>query len=417
MQQDTLFTNARIIDGNGGTPIERGWLAISGGRIAGLGSDPAPNVAPGARVIDATGKTIMPGLFDCHVHPGNLHEDVREVPKLRPAVYVHEVTRILENDVRLGFTTLRDAAGLDAGFRDAVNLGLIKGPRLYLCISPLSQTGGHGDKRPAYVDHHIPRNSLGVYPAICDSPDAMRKASREALRKGANHIKVMADGGVTSPSGGPGASQLSVPEIKAAVEVAENAGTYVMAHVYTPRAVSVCLDAGVRSIDHATLIDREICDRMAATGAYLVPTLVVFEILSERRDEFNLPRNYFEKLDIVREGGMRALEWAHKAGVRIASGSDLIGPLRYQAYKGRELALQAKVMGAMGAIVAATKTSAELMMVDNDLGTLEPGKLADVIMLDGNPLEDLAIFEPDSGRVLLTMIGGNILWEKKATGA
>lgn len=410
--QDTLFINARIIDGNGGSPVEGGWLHVAEGRIKASGSGAAPGVSPETRTVDAGGKTVMPGLIDCHVHAGNLHEDVREVPKLRPAVYVHEVTRIIENDVRLGFTTLRDAAGLDPGFRDAVNLGLIKGPRLYVCISPLSQTGGHGDKRPAYVDAQIPRNSIGVYPAICDSPDEVRKAAREQLRKGADHIKVMADGGVTSPGGGPGAPQLSVPEIRAAVEVAERAGTYVMAHVYTPAAVTACIDAGVRSIDHATLIDQAVCDRMAKEGTYLVPTLVVFEILAEKREEMGLNDNYLRKLDIVRVGGMKALEMAHRAGVRIASGSDLIGPLKYQQYKGRELSIKAKVMGPMGAIVSATRTSAECMMIDKEIGTLDTGKFADVILVDGNPLDDLSVFEPGSGKVLLTMVGGKIIWEQ-----
>jgi imidazolonepropionase-like amidohydrolase len=185
-----------------------------------------------------------------------------------------------------------------------------------------------------------------------------------------------------------------------------------MAHVYTPAAVTACIDAGVRSIEHATLIDRAVCDRMAVEGTYLVPTLVVFEILAEKRTEMGLNDAYLRKLDIVRAGGMNALEMACKAGVRIASGSDLIGPLKYQEYKGRELAIKARVMGAMKAIVSATRTSAECLMIDKELGTLDAGKLADIIMVDGNPLDDLSLFEPRSGKVLLTMIGGAIRWEK-----
>ena len=406
---DLLFINARLIDGTGAPALENAWLAVHNGIVSAVGTGAAPTAPPSARVVDAAGKTLLPGLMDVHVHPGNLDPDINRVPPIAPALFVHQVTRILERDIKLGFTTLRDACGLERGFREATEKGYINGPRLFLSISPLSQTAGHGDKRPWYVDGPQARNSLGTGPMICDSPDEMRRAAREVLRKGADQVKVMADGGVTSPGKGPGNCQLSVPEIKAAVEVAENAGTYVMAHVYSSRAVRLCLEAGVRSIEHATLIDRETADLMAEKEAFLVPTLTVFEVLAEKREELGFSQHYLDKLEVAREHGMQALEHAHKAGVRIASGADLIGP--YQEYKGRELALKAKVMGAMGAIVSATRTSAELLQAEDRLGTLQPGKIADCILVDGNPLDDLRLFEPDSGKVLMTVKEGVVAWD------
>ncbi len=406
---DLLFTNARLIDGTGSPACEGSWLAVDKGKVHSIGSGGAPAPAA-ATVVDATGKTLMPGLIDAHTHPGNLDPDINKVPPVAPALFVHRVSRVLEDDLKLGFTTLRDACGLERGFREATEQGHINGPRLFLSISPLSQTAGHGDKRPWYIDGPQVRNSLGVGPMICDSPDAMRHAAREVLRKGADQVKIMADGGVASPGRGPGMGQFSVPEMRAAVEVAEMAGTYVMAHVYSSIAVQRCLEAGVRSIEHANLIDRDTAEMIAEREAYLVPTLTVFEVLAEKREELGFTQHYLDKLDQVREHSMRALEYAHKAGARIASGADLIGSA-YQKYKGRELALKAKVMGAMGAIVSATLTSAQLLQVEDKLGTLEKGKIADCILVAGNPLEDLSMFEPDSGKVRMVVKDGRVAWD------
>ncbi|MDR2111915.1 MAG: amidohydrolase family protein [Candidatus Accumulibacter sp.] len=354
----------------------------------------------------------MPGLMDAHVHPANLDVDITTVPAYPPPVFVHKVSRILENDLRLGFTTLRDAGGLDAGFRAAAAQGLINAPRLFLSIAPLTQTGGHGDKRKPGENAIIPRNSLGVFPAICDDEGQMRRAAREMLRQGADQIKVMADGGILSPTGGPGNPQFTVRELRAAVEAAEAAGSYAMAHVYSSMAVRNCLDAGVRSIEHATLMNGETAKRLADQGAFLVPTLVAFDLLFEKADEIGLRPLWREKLLTVREGALASLAAAHEAGARIASGSDLLGP--YQGYKGRELALKAKVMGAMNAIVSATRTTAELLRVEHELGVIAPGKVADMLVIDGNPLDDLSVFEPDSGKILLVMKDGRIVHRSPA---
>ncbi len=409
MEEILIFKNAFLIDGKAHEPLPDATVTIVGETIREVVSSAAARSSAKGRIIDLQGKTLMPGLIDAHVHPGNVEVLLERVLDHPPAVFVHKATRILEEDLNLGFTTLRDAGGLDWGFRAAVDQGLIRGPRLKLSVAPLTQTGGHGDKRGKTRDELLPRNTLGVYPAVCDGQEEVRKAARDMLRRGADQIKVMAEGGVLSPTGGPGNWQFTVPELAAAVETAEAAGTYVMAHTYTPRAVQNCLHAGVRSIEHATLIDDQTVRMMCAKKAFLVPTLVVFDVLAREGRGQGLDDAYLHKLKKVREGAYGTLEMAHRAGVKIGSGSDLVGP--FQHLKGRELVLKAEIMGPMGAIIAATRTNAEMMGLAHLLGTIEPGKWADLIAVDGNPLEDPSLFERGRETVMLVMKQGKILKE------
>ena len=348
----------------------------------------------------------MPGLIDAHVHVGNIDVFMDKTRLLPPAVYVHLASRNLENDLQLGFTSLRDAGGLDRGFRDAVERELIQGPRLFLSVSPLSPTGGHFDERGLRLDAHAPRNSIGVFAQICDGPDEVRKAAREVLRKGADQVKVAADGGVTSPTDQPGQWQFSVEEMRAAVETAEAAGKYVMAHAYTPVAIQHCVKAGVRSIEHGNLLDVETAEIMANNETYYVPTLATYDVLA-KEGRHELDDLTLEKLEMVHHAGLAALRHAYEAGVRICSGSDIIGP--YQHLKGREFALKGKVMSPMEVIVSATRTNAELLGVSNWLGTLEAGKKADLIVLSADPLEDLTMFERGVETVQLVMKAGKIM--------
>jgi imidazolonepropionase-like amidohydrolase len=351
-------------------------------------------------VFDLKGRTLLPGLIDAHTHAGNIELRLAETALLPPAVYVHRAFRNLKNDLQLGFTTVRDAAGLDDGFRSAIEQGLIRGPRVLLSINPLTQTG------PFPV---APRNSLGVYPEVCDGPDGVRRAVRRVLGRGAHQIKLFADGEVVAQQPAdqarPGQWKFTVEELRAAVETAEAAGTYVMAHAYGPRAIQNCLYAGVRSIEHGNLLDDATAALMAERGAFLVPTLTVYDLLSGAAGE-SLDAASREKLALVGRAGKEAVDRAHRAGVKIASGSDIIGP--YQGLKGRELSLKAEVMGAMGAVVSATRTNAELLGLADRLGTISPGKWADLIAVDGNPLEDPSLFELGFEKIVLVMKRGRI---------
>jgi len=400
------ITHALLIDGRGGDPIPDATVLVEDDVILAAGPAAAVPLPNGALVIEAAGRTVMPGLIDAHVHVGNIDVFMDKTRLHPPAVYVHLASRNLEKDLQLGFTSLRDAGGLDGSFRAAVEQGLVRGPRLFLSISPLSPTGGHFDKRGPLLVAHQPRNSIGVFPQICDGPEEVRKAAREVLRKGADQVKVAADGGVISPTDRPGDWQFSVAEMKAAVETAEAAGKYVMAHAYAPSAIRHCIAAGVRSIEHGNLLDAETAELMARQGTYYVPPLAVYDVLSsEGRRE--LDRLALEKLAMVHHAGLAALEHAHRAGVKIGSGSDIIGP--YQHLKGREFALKGKVMRPMEVIVAATRTNAELIGMSDRLGTLEKGKFADLILLSANPLDDLTLFERGLEEVLLVMKAGSIV--------
>ena len=290
----------------------------------------------GAQVVDLKGKCLMPGLIDAHIHAGNVELRTPLTAQLPAAVYVLKTCRNLETDLELGFTTVRDAAGLDPSFRAAIEQGLLKGPRLFLSISPLSQSGASSPIRGFGPDVPQPRNPLGIYPEICDGPDQVRAAARRTLGRGADQIKVFADGEVLASQAAdravPGQWKFSVEELRAAVDVAEAAGTYVMAHVYGPRAIRNCLEAGVRSIEHGNLLDEETARLMAERGAYFVPTLTVYDLLVAHGREWGLDDHSLAKLDMVGRLGRRALELAHRAGVKIASGADIVGPA--QALKG-----------------------------------------------------------------------------------
>ena len=235
---------------------------------------------------------------------------------------------------------------------------------------------------------------------VCDGVDEVRRAAREQLRLGADQIKVMASGGAMSPADELSATQYTLDELRAAVEVAASARTYVMAHAYNDGSVRNCLKSGVRSIEHGNLIDEETARLIAQSGAYLVPTLVTYEALSEEGGSYGVPEVVIRKINEARELGIRALRFAYEAGAKIASGSDLLGPL--QERKARELEIKTEVMSPMESLVSATKTNAELFGMEDEIGTVEEGKLADLLVVDGDPLENIAVLQkPDNLKLIM----------------
>ena len=406
MAGTTLLTNALLVDCTGNEPRERASVVVEEGRIRDVRfGDTGPTRGHDA-IIDCAGMTLMPGLTDAHVHIGAVDVNILDQHREHPSNLVAlMMARLLEDTLQQGFTTVRDAGGTDWSFKAAVERGIVEGPRLLVSDRPLSQTGGHGDWRRMSETQspEIFCPTAGMRAVVCDGADEVRRAAREQLRLGADQIKVMASGGAMSPADELAATQYAREELRAAVEVAEAARTYVMAHAYNDESVRNCLEPGVRCIEHGNLIDEETAHLIAQAGAYLVPTLVTYEALSEEGKSHGVPANVIRKIDEAREVGIRALRYAHEAGVRIASGSDLLGPL--QDRKARELEVKSEVLSPMESLLSATKTNASLFGMQEDIGTVEEGKLADLLVVDGNPLEDIAVLQ-DKGNLKLIMKGG-----------
>jgi imidazolonepropionase-like amidohydrolase len=272
--------------------------------------------------------------------------------------------------------------------------------------SPITQTGGHADFRgPAETGEPI-ACCVGMTGMVCDGPDEVRKAVREQLRRGVDQIKIMAGGGAMSPADEIDTTQFTVAESQAAVEEARAVGKYVMAHLYSASSVSNALQAGVRSLEHGNLMTEESARIIRDAGAYLVPTLTTYEMLAEEGARYGVPEANIRKINVARQRSFEALKLAYQAGVKIGSGSDLLGPM--QQYKARELSLKARVLSPMEALLSATKVNAELFRLERDIGTVEPGKFADLIVVRGNPLQDLALLQEYQQNLLLIMKEGRI---------
>jgi imidazolonepropionase-like amidohydrolase len=403
----TVLLNAVLVDGTGGEPVDGASLVVEDGRIADISRRP---VGGADRSIDCAGRTVLPGLIDCHVHIGALEENIIEQQR---RYFASELAlgmgSVLTQVLCQGFTTVRDAGGADAGFRRAVERGVVVGPRLLVSGRPLSQTGGHGDSRLATEPGGDPPASwpqVGMVKWIADGPDEVRKAVRENLRQGVDQIKVMASGGVMSPTDELTSVQYSLEELQVAVQTAAAAGSYVLAHAYTAAAIRNCVEAGVRSIEHGNFLDADTAALMAERGTFLVPTLVTYEKLYEEGERRGLPKESLEKAAQVYDAGLDGLRQAQQAGVSIASGSDLLGG--WAVHKARELEIKAQVLGPMGAIVAATRTSAELLGLGQEVGTLEVGKHADLLVVDGDPLEDLSLLAQP--RCLAVIMKGGVTY-------
>lgn len=401
-----LLTNTRLIDGTGAEPLEGAAILVEGEVIREVlprWTGPPPG---GAVVLDCRGQTLLPGLIDAHAHVTAVEANILEQRRrLAPSLIALRTARVLEEALTQGFTTLRDAGGADWGLREAVARGLVAGPRLLVSGAPLTQTGGHGDFR--LRAERVPSDPcLGMRTVIADGVDQVRRAVREELRQSADQIKVVAGGGVLSPGDPLEATQYSAVELHAAVEEAAAAGTYVAAHVYAPAGIAAAVAAGVRSIEHGSLLDEASAGALRTAGAFLVPTLATYELLWRHRQEVGLRTESVAKLERARAGGLLAVELAHRMGCRIASGSDLLGP--FQAHRALELELKAEVMSPMEAICSATRVNAELLGLGDRLGTVEAGKWADLLVVDADPLRDVSALQRYRERLSLIMKGGVI---------
>ena len=402
-----VLKNAILIDGTGADPVANGTVVVEEDRIKEVLRGSPGRVPLDAQTIDCRNQTLLPGLIDGHVHLGAVDANIMEQQRLyHPSMLVIRTLKVIQGSLDQGFTTVRDAGGADAGFREAQRQGLIPGPRMFVSGCALSQTGGHGDFRLPTEVRSPSLDLAGVATRICDGVDEVRRGAREQLRRGADFVKVMGGGGCMSPSDEIDTSQYSPDELRAVVFEAEAVGTYVAAHVYSSRSIRNCVSAGIRTLEHCNLLDESAAKAIRDAGAFMVPTLVTYEMISRMGKSMGIPENNVRKINEARNRGLEALAIAKRLGVKIASGSDLLGPM--QRYKGMELELQARVLGPMGAIVATTKTNDELLKKEKDLGTIEAGKLADLILVQGDPLKDITLLQQYEEKISLIIQGGKV---------
>ena len=402
-----VFEHADVLDASAGVLLKDRFVRIEGAKITSVSDRPVDTA--GARVINARGRVLMPGLIDCHVHVLASQLNIGALANVPNVFAVLRAVPILKGMLDRGFTTVRDAGGADWSLAEAVRTGVIEGPRIFPSGRALSQTGGHGDLRPRsdVLEPCACTFKVGAIARVVDGVDALRLAVREELQKGATQIKIMASGGVASPTDPIHALGYSEAEIRAAVEEATNAGTYVLAHAYTPRAISRAVRCGVRTIEHGNLVDAEAAHVMADLGAIAVPTLVTYEALASEGAALGLPVESVAKIETVRTAGLRSLETYSAAGVRMALGTDLLG--ESHRFQSDEFRLRAGVLGNAEALRAATVHAAHVLQQDGLLGVIAPGATADLLLVDGNPLQDISVLLGQGERLQLIVQDGKVV--------
>ena len=344
-----LFRNAALLDGTNPDLRDGFDLLVEDDRIKEISDKPIKVPGDGIREIDLAGKTLMPGLIDAHVHVKATMLNLGRLREVPTSYLIASAAQIMKAMLMRGFTSVRDAAGADRGMADAVEHDLVVGPRLFASGLALSQTGGHCDFRYATEISTIITCACQVSAQplgrIADGADECRRAARDELRKGAHQLKIMAGGGVASPTDPIQNTQYSIEEITAIVEECDAWHTYAMAHAYTPHAIQRVVNCGVRSIEHGNLVDEESAKLMAERGVFHVPTNITYRALNKHGKEFGFPDVSLQKLQEIVDAGLRAVEITRDAGVKVAHGSDLLGPCHM--YQADELALKAKSSATM----------------------------------------------------------------------
>lgn len=403
-----LLTGATVVDGLSPDPVGFADVLTEADRITGVGSPRAPE---DAEHVDLGGLTLLPGLIDAHVHLGYASE-MRAMlnMELSVAERAADIFRTLRETLDAGFTAVRDCGGIDHGVLRTVGRGLVPGPRIWGSASPLVQCGGHGHLGSPFQapDESFAFRVRGLTAVgrISDGRDEVRKAARECFRQGATFLKMAVTGGVVSIADSLDDTQFSIEEIAVAVEEANARHTYVTVHAHNVAGIHNAVKAGVKCVEHGTGIDEETAVMMAANDVSLVPTLSIAKVLEENFDQHGLPPQIRERVGDTMQGMTDGLLAARAAGVPVGSGSDLIGPK--QNRRGLEIALKAEILGAMEAIVSATSVNASIMRVADKIGSVETGKLADLVAVDFDPLTEPELFDRPE-RVVLVVKNGRIV--------
>ena len=385
------FTNIRIFDGHSADLVP-GTVVVDGATIASVGSAPPP---AGAKVIDGGGRTLMPGLIDAHIHAYANGIDAGKVMASPITMLAHWAAGMLRNMLNRGFTSVRDTGGADYGLYLAIERGYLKdAPRLFYCEKALSQTGGHGDFR-----HHHQANPADEHCVLCgcgvlnhlayvvDGVDKVRHAVRENVRRGSSFIKLMGSGGVASPSDPLDRAQFSDEEILAIVDEVKRA-----------------IRLGVHCIEHGTLIEADTARMAADKGTYIVPTIAIISALASEGKGMGFPKESLAKLDMVKDQAVARLQHMKDAGVKVGFGTDLLGDL--ERFECTEFSLRSAVFSPVEILRQATSMNGEIVGMKGRLGVIKPDAIADILLVDGNPVADLTLLERNGAKLPVIMKAG-----------
>jgi len=411
MEENICIKARLLIDGSGREPITNPVVIVKGDKIAEVGRESEIKIPEKAKMVDLGNLTILPGLTDAHVH---ISGD-RSYSPAEEIITPHDlmVIRAVEDCQKLlkaGFTMVRDVgSSIALSLKRAIKEETIPGPCIFAAGRPISQTGGHSDI------HYLPREEVIKRGAlIADGPDDCRRAAREALRDGADLIKIMTSGGIGSEKDHPRYPQFTVNEVKAITEEAHRVERRVASHAEGAEGVKIAIAGGVDSIEHGFFLDEECVQMMLSHNVYFVPTLCLVEVYKKALERpYDMPPWRLKKQEECMEAMPKSFMMAYKAGVKIAAGTDYFGPpMRAHGDNADEAITMVKYgMKPMDAILAATRNAAECIGVENIVGTVEAGKLADIIGVEGNPLEDITVLK----KVEFVMKEGKIHVDKRLT--
>jgi len=403
-----VFTNARVFNGRE-SELKDVNITVEGDRITRVSAEPASN----AHVIDCGGRTLMPGMIDAHIHAYFYDLNVNRLQHFPMTTLAQHAANMLGDILDRGFTTVRDTGGADYGLWMAIERGLLKSPRLFYCGHALSQNGGHVDMRHQHehgvTDDHLVlcgccyANPLGM---VVDGVDAIRKVVREEFRRGASFIKFTGSGGVSTTGDSLEGNQFSADEIRAMVEECDNHMSYVTSHILSDRALRRAIELGVHCIEHGTLIEPDTARMAADRGTKIVPTMAVIAALAEDGERFGFPAESMAKLALVKDEAVGRMAYMRDAGVHVGFGTDLIGALQPQQCI--EFALRANVFSNFEILQQCTLNNAQIIGAEGDIGEIVEGAFADIILVDGNPLENLSCLEDDGAHIPLIMKGGEM---------
>ena len=412
-----VLIGANLIDGKGGPVVNDAAVLIDGERIVSAGPRAAATWPEGTEVIDVTGLTIMPGLIDCHDHLASKSYDMASRWGLTEPTSLGylRTAKSLEETLLAGYTCVREAGGLDVGFKQAVEEGLIPGPRLVLTVGILSPTGGLADK-PSPSGHCNPFHVDALIPVgVADGPDGVRAKVREMARVGADQIKFATTGGASSrPGHGTMDIEFGNDEVKALIEESTALGRATMCHAVGGPGLRMAIEAGAGSIEHGCYLadDPDLLKMMADQGTFFVPTFEVYEFHGTVSAPHMIARS-LALMDVHRESLHKSME----AGVRVVAGTDAGGFVHGDNAREVEILVERGMTG-MQAIQAATGLAAECAGLQKDIGTLESGKFADLLVLEGDPSKDISILR-NRDKIKMVMKGGDAFVDKlpAATGS